>query len=164
VALAQKEPLGVGATTQANGMIHLPKPGPIFDLSGKSLGRHRGLAYYTIGQRKGLGITSLEPLHVLKIDSEQNALIVGPAKELEKTSCTVAKMHYISGETPSEPFKALARIRYKAPEQEAVVTLLDGQCAHVTFSRPQRAITPGQAAVFYGGEDGDEVLCGGIIE
>jgi tRNA-specific 2-thiouridylase len=73
-------------------------------------------------------------------------------------------MHYISGETPSEPFKALARIRYKAPEQEAVVTLLDGQCAHVTFSRPQRAITPGQAAVFYGGEDGDEVLCGGIIE
>jgi tRNA-specific 2-thiouridylase len=164
VALAEKEPLGVGATTQANDMIHLPKPGPIFDLSGKSLGRHRGLAYYTIGQRKGLGITSLEPLHVLKIDSEQNALIVGPAKELEKTSCTVAKMHYISGETPSEPFKALARIRYKAPEQEAVVTLLDGQCAHVTFSRPQRAITPGQAAVFYGGEDGDEVLCGGIIE
>ena len=164
VALAEKEPLGVGATTQANGMIHLPKPGPIFDLSGKSLGRHRGLAYYTIGQRKGLGITSLEPLHVLKIDSEQNALIVGPAKELEKTSCTIAKMHYISGETPSEPFKALARIRYKAPEQEAVVTLLDGQSAHVTFSRPQRAITPGQAAVFYGGEDGDEVLCGGIIE
>jgi tRNA-specific 2-thiouridylase len=164
VALAEKELLGVGATTQANGMIQLPKPGPIFDLSGKSLGRHRGLAYYTIGQRKGLGITSLEPLHVLKIDSEQNALIVGPAKELEKTSCTVAKMHYISGETPSEPFKALARIRYKAPEQEAVVTLLDGQCAHVTFSRPQRAITPGQAAVFYGGEDGDEVLCGGIIE
>ena len=164
VALAEKEPLGVGATTQANGMIQLPKPGPIFDLSGKSLGRHRGLAYYTIGQRKGLGITSLEPLHVLKIDSEQNALIVGPAKELEKTSCTVAKMHCISGETPSEPFKALARIRYKAPEQEAVVTLLDGQCAHVTFSRPQRAITPGQAAVFYGGEDGDEVLCGGIIE
>lgn len=164
VALAEKEPLGVGATTQTNGIIHLPKPGPIFDLSGKSLGRHRGLAYYTIGQRKGLGITSLEPLHVLKIDSEQNALIVGPAKELEKTSCTIAKMHYISGETPSEPFKALARIRYKAPEQEAVVTPLDGQCAHVTFSRPQRAITPGQAAVFYGGEDGDEVLCGGIIE
>ena len=163
-ALAEKEPLGVGATTQANGMIQLPKPGPIFDLSGKSLGRHRGLAYYTIGQRKGLGITSFEPLHVLKIDSEQNALIVGPAKELEKTSCTIAKMHYISGETPSEPFKALARIRYKAPEQEAVVTPLDGQCAHVTFSRPQRAITPGQAAVFYGGEDGDEVLCGGIIE
>ncbi len=164
VTLADKEHVGVGATTQANGLIQLPKPGPIVDLSGKSLGRHRGLAYYTIGQRKGLGITSPEPLHVLKIDSEQNALIVGPAKELEKTSCTVSKMHYISGETPSEPFNALARIRYKAPEQKAVITPLEGQRARVTFSHPQRAITPGQAAVFYGSEDGDEVLCGGIIE
>ncbi len=162
--LAEKEAVGVGAITQANGMIQLPKSGPIFDLSGKSLGRHRGLAYYTIGQRKGLGITSPEPLHVLKIDSEQNALIVGPANELEKTSCTVAQMHYISCVTPSEPFMAQARIRYKAPEQEAVVTPLDEQRAHVVFSRPLRAITPGQAAVFYGGEDGDEVLCGGIIE
>ena len=164
VTWAHKEHAGVGATTQANGLIQLPKPGPIVDLSGKSLGRHRGLAYYTIGQRKGLGITSPEPLHVLKIDSEQNALIVGPAKDLEQTSCTVSKMHYISGETPSEPFNALARIRYKAPEQEAVITPLEGQRARVTFSHPQRAITPGQAAVFYGGEDGDEVLCGGIIE
>ena len=163
MALADKEHIGIGATTHANGMIQVPKSGPIVDLSGKSLGRHRGLAYYTIGQRKGLGITSPEPLHVLKIDSEQNALIVGPAKELEKTSCTVSKMHYISGETPSEPFNALARIRYKAPEQEAVITPLEGQRARVTFSHPQRAITPGQAAVFYGGEHGDEVLCGGII-
>jgi tRNA-uridine 2-sulfurtransferase len=162
--LADKEQIGIGATTQTNGLIQLPKPGPIIDLSGKSLGRHRGLAYYTIGQRKGLGITSSEPLHVLKIDSEQNTLIVGPSKELEKTSCTVSKMHYLSGDTPSKPFKAFARIRYKAPEQEAVITPLEGQRASVTFSNPQRAITPGQAAVFYGGEDGDEVLCGGIIE
>ena len=163
MTLADKEHIGIGATTQSNRLIQLPKPGPIIDLSGKSLGRHRGLAYYTIGQRKGLGITSPEPLHVLKIDSEQNALIVGPAKDLEQTSCTVSKMHYISGETPSEPFNALARIRYKAPEQEAVITPLEGQRARVTFSHPQRAITPGQAAVFYGGEHGDEVLCGGII-
>jgi tRNA-uridine 2-sulfurtransferase len=164
VTLAEREPVGIGATTQPNGMIQLPKPGPIFDLSGEPLGRHRGLAYYTIGQRKGLGLTSPEPLHVLKIDSEQNALIVGPAKALEKTSCFVSKMHYVSGKTPSESFKALARIRYKAPEQEAEVTPLEGKRAHVTFAHPQRAITPGQAAVFYGGEDGDEVLCGGIIE
>jgi len=164
MALADKEHIGIGATTHANGMIQVPKSGPILDLTGKSVGRHRGLAYYTIGQRKGLGLTSTEPLHVLKIDSEQNALIVGPAKELEKTSCTVSKMHYISGETPSEPFNALARIRYKAPEQEAVIIPLEGQRARVTFSHPQRAITPGQAAVFYGSEDGDEVLCGGIIE
>jgi tRNA-uridine 2-sulfurtransferase len=164
MTLADKEHIGTGATTQTNGLIQLPKPGPIIDLSGKSLGRHRGLAYYTIGQRKGLGLTSSEPLHVLKIDSQQNTLIVGPSKELEKTSCTVSKMHYISGDTPLKPFNALARIRYKAPEQEAVITPLEEQRAFVTFSHPQRAITPGQAAVFYGGEDGDEVLCGGIIE
>jgi tRNA-uridine 2-sulfurtransferase len=65
---------------------------------------------------------------------------------------------------PTEPFSARVRIRYKAPEQEALVTPLDAQRVEVTFSRPQRAITPGQAAVFYGGEDDDEVLCGGIIE
>ena len=164
MTMVDKEHVGISATTQSNGLIQLPKPGPIIDLSGKSIGRHRGLAYYTIGQRKGLGITSPEPLHVLKIDSERNALIVGPAKELEKTRCTISKMHYISGETPTNPFKALARIRYKAPEQEAVITPLEGQRASVTFSNPQRAITPGQAAVFYGGEDGDVVLCGGIIE
>ncbi len=163
---AEREPVGVGvgAASRSNGLIQLPKPGPIYDVSGKPLGRHRGLAYYTIGQRKGLGLTSREPLHVLKIDPEENALIVGPAQALEKTSCVVGKMHYISGETPVEPFKALARIRYKAPEQEAIVTPLEGNRVHVAFSKPQRAITPGQAAVFYGGEDGDEVLCGGIIE
>jgi tRNA-specific 2-thiouridylase len=163
VTLADKEQFGINTKSQPNGLIQLPKPGPIIDLSGKSIGRHRGLAYYTIGQRKGLGITSPEPLHVLKIDSELNTLIVGPAKELEKTSCMVSKMHYISGETPIKPFNALARIRYKAPEQEAVITPLSGQRASVTFAHPQRAITPGQAAVFYGGKDGDEVLCGGII-
>jgi tRNA-specific 2-thiouridylase len=73
-------------------------------------------------------------------------------------------MHYVSGEIPTAPFKAFVRIRYKAPEQEALVTPLEGDRAQVTFTRPQRAITPGQAAVFYGGEDGDEVLCGGLIE
>ncbi len=164
VTLVDKEHVEIGATKQSNGLIQLPKPGPIVDLNGKSLGYHRGLAYYTIGQRKGLGISSPEPLHVLKIDSEQNTLIVGPAKELEKSSCTVSKMHYIRGVTPIKPFNAFVRIRYKAPEQEAVVTPLEGQRASVTFLHPQRAITPGQAAVFYGGEDGDEVLCGGIIE
>jgi tRNA-specific 2-thiouridylase len=159
--------VGVGAratTAQASGVIQIPRPGPIFDASGKTLGRHRGLAYYTIGQRKGLGITSPEPMHVLKIDAEQNALVVGPASALEQTSCTVGKMHYVSGEIPGEPFTARVRIRYKAPEQEASVTPLEGNRAQVTFIRPQRAITPGQAAVFYGGEDGDEVLCGGLIE
>ncbi len=154
---------GVGATGGTRTLITLPKPGPIYDQSGKALGRHRGLAYYTIGQRKGLGLTSPEPLHVLKIDAAQNALVVGPASALEQTQFTVSKMHYVSGEIPAEPFEAKVRVRYKAPELPALVTPLEGNRVSVTLSQPQRAITPGQAAVFYGGEDGDEVLCGGII-
>jgi len=167
-ATVEQEPVaaGVGAATatSAKPLIALPKPGPIYDLHGKMLGRHRGLAFYTIGQRKGLGITSREPLHVLKIDAAQNALIVGPAPELEKTSFTVGKMHYLSGDIPTEPFEARVRVRYKAPEETALVTPLGGKRVHVILARPQRAITPGQAAVFYSDEDDDEVLCGGIIE
>lgn len=155
--------VGAGAVSNSQGLISLPRPGPIYDQEGRTMGRHRGLAYYTIGQRKGLGLTSNAPLHVLRIDAEQNALIVGPAESLLRSTCTVSRMHYVSGETPTEPFTALVRIRYKAPEQEALITPLDDQQVQVTFSRPQRAITPGQAAVFYGGEDGDEVLGGGIL-
>jgi tRNA-specific 2-thiouridylase len=154
----------VGAGARAGNVITLPKPGPIYDQNGKTLGRHRGLAYYTIGQRKGLGVTAPEPLHVLKIDAHQNALIIGPAAALDRTSFTVGKMHYVSGENPTAPFEAKARVRYKAPELPAVLTPLVGDRVSVTLSQPQRAITPGQAAVFYGGTDGDEVLCGGIIE
>src|SRR5690242_14707491 len=169
-ASAERELVGAGvgkatfATTQANGVIPLPKPGPIYDQSGRMLGRHRGLAYYTIGQRKGLGLNSPEPLHVLTINAAENTLIVGPAAALEKTDFTVGKMHYVSGVIPGKPFQAFARIRYKAPERAAIVTPLEGDRAQVMLSSPQRAITPGQAAVFYSGEDGDEVLCGGIIE
>ncbi len=128
------------------------------------LGRHRGLAFYTIGQRKGLGITSHEPLHVIKIDAGQNALIVGPAEALNRSTFTVKDMHYLSGDTPGASFEANVRVRYKAPEQPALVTPLEGKRVQVTLRNPQRAITPGQAAVFYGGAGGDEVLCGGIIE
>jgi len=149
-----------GVATSTKPLITLPRPGPIYDLHGKALGRHRGLAYYTIGQRKGLGLTSPEALHVLKIDAEQNALIVGPASALEKSTFTVGNMHYLSGTTPDKPFAAKVRVRYKAPEIEGLVTPLEGNRVTVTLSRPQRAITPGQAAVFYDSQDGDEVLCG----
>ncbi|GER86825.1 tRNA-specific 2-thiouridylase MnmA [Dictyobacter vulcani] len=161
-----KVPVAVGAapaSPQGTGLISIPKPGPILDQQGKTLGRHRGLAYYTIGQRKGLGITSRDPLHVLKLDAAHNSLVVGPASALEKSEFVVGKMHYLSGEIPTEPFEALVRVRYKAPEQPALVTPLEGDRVRVTLLQPQRAITPGQAAVFYGGEDGAEVLCGGII-
>ncbi|HTK10232.1 MAG TPA: tRNA 2-thiouridine(34) synthase MnmA [Ktedonobacteraceae bacterium] len=160
------EPVAVGAGTRSVGerpLISIPRPGPIYDQQGQQLGRHRGLAYYTIGQRKGLGVTSLEPLHVLKIDAASNALIVGPAAALEQDMFIVGNMHYVSGETPSAPFEALVRVRYKAPEQPALVTPLAENRVQVTLVHPQRAITPGQAAVFYGGANGEEVLGGGII-
>ena len=149
------------ATTES--LISIPKPGPIYDLQGNVLGRHRGLAYYTVGQRKGLGITSREPLHVIKMDPTNNALIVGQASALDRLEFVVGNMHYLSGEIPTIPFEAQVRVRYKALEQPALVTPLEGKRVHVRLLHPQRAITPGQAAVFYGGEDGDEVLCGGII-
>jgi tRNA-specific 2-thiouridylase len=152
------------ATGAAKSLISIPKPGFMYDQQGQVLGRHRGLAYYTIGQRKGLGITSKEPLHVLKIDPTQNAIIVGPASALNQETFLVGNMHYLSGETPTESFQAFVKVRYKAPEQSALVTPLEGNRAQVTLAQPQRAITPGQAAVFYDGETGDEVLCGGIIE
>jgi tRNA-specific 2-thiouridylase len=158
--------VGAGARGEASGqpLITIPRPGPIYDQDGRILGRHRGLAYYTIGQRKGLGLSAGEPLHVLKIDAAKNALIVGPAEALNRSEFIVGRMHYVSGDTPEEPFAARVRVRYKGQEQSALVTPLAGNRVQVRLMQPQRAITPGQAAVFYGGEDGDEVLCGGIIE
>ncbi|HTI14206.1 MAG TPA: tRNA 2-thiouridine(34) synthase MnmA [Dictyobacter sp.] len=152
------------ATGTRTSLISIPKPGPIYDQQGNTLGRHRGLAYYTIGQRKGLGITSRDPLHVLTIDAERNALVVGPAEALGKQEFVVGKLNFPRGEAPTEPFEAMVRIRYKAPEQLAYVTPLEQDRVHVKLAQPQRAITPGQAAVFYGGENSEEVLCGGIIE
>jgi tRNA-specific 2-thiouridylase len=162
-SLAENTASSSTALATAGSLISIPKPGPIYDLQGNILGRHRGLAYYTIGQRKGLGITSREPLHVIKINPACTALIVGRASDLDRQEFTVDNMHYLSGETPTEPFEVQVRVRYKALEQPALLTPLEGKRAHVKLLHPQRAITPGQAAVFYGGEDGDEVLCGGII-
>ncbi len=137
--------------------------GPILTLDGVRLGEHQGLANYTIGQRKGLGISTLEPVHVVKMDRAQNALIVGPASALERTSCTVREVAYPRGIIPTAPFPAAVRIRYKAAEIPAIVTpLTDGE-ARIDFEAPVRSTTPGQAAVFYGGATGDEVLGGGII-
>lgn len=136
------------------------RPGPILDTAGRVLGEHRGLIHYTVGQRKGIGIAAPYPLYVLALDPARNALIVGRAEELGQTECTVARMHYISGETPEGPFRATAQIRYR--HKEALVTAIplpDGRL-QVRFDRPQRDITPGQYLVLY---DGEVVLGGGVI-
>ncbi len=136
------------------------KPGEIVRRDGQSVGRHNGLANYTIGQRKGLGVASLVPLYVLGKDSTTNTLIVGAQEELGSRELIAHNVNWLSGETPQEPFEADVKIRYTAKEARALVTPLDGEQARVQFDAPQRDITAGQAAVFF---QGDAVIGGGII-
>jgi tRNA-specific 2-thiouridylase len=139
---------------------HLFRPGPIRDITGRVLGQHQGLPAYTIGQRKGLGITAPEPLYVLEIDVAENVLIVGPAEALGQDECVVEEMHTIDGATPVDPFRAVAQIRYRARPTPVTVMPLPRARAHVRFASPQRDITPGQFLVLY---DGEVVLGGGAI-
>jgi tRNA-uridine 2-sulfurtransferase len=136
------------------------RPGPIRDTSGRVLDQHQGLPFYTIGQRKGIGISGPEALYVIALDVADNALIVGTAKELGRSECTALRVNYVSGEIPVAPFRATAKIRYKAHEANVTVTPLPHDSAQVHFDDPQRDITPGQGIVFY---DGEIVLGGGII-
>jgi len=138
-----------------------PQPGPIIDSRGHILGEHRGLPFYTIGQRKGLGIAAPQPLYVLDMEPSRNAIIVGTAEELGRYELTAADLSYVGGYPPSGPLRITAKIRYKATETLATLTPLPGNRAHVRFDAPQRDITPGQGVVFY---RGDVVLGGGIID
>ena len=135
-------------------------PGDFVDREGKVLGEHRGLAHYTVGQRKGLGISADRPLYVQALDLAGNRVILGDNEDLFSRSVSVGEVHWISGEIPKEPVRCLAKIRYRHREQPCLVTA-EGSRAKITFDEPQRAATPGQSAVFY---DGDVVLGGGIIE
>jgi tRNA-specific 2-thiouridylase len=136
------------------------QPGEILTRDGRSVGSHNGLANYTIGQRKGLGVASPVPLYVLGKNSITNALIVGTHEELGSRELTASEVNWVSGEAPEGPFGAEVKIRYTAKESEAVVTPLEGNRAAVRFEAPQRDITAGQAAVFF---QGDVLLGGGII-
>jgi tRNA-specific 2-thiouridylase len=136
------------------------KPGEILTREGRAVGMHTGLANYTIGQRKGLGIASPVPLYVLGKDSVTNSLIVGTQQELGSRELTARDVNWLSGEVPTHPFRAEVKIRYTAKEAEAMVMPLAGDGVRVQFDTPQRDITAGQAAVFF---DGDHMLGGGII-
>lgn len=135
-------------------------PGPIITTRGEILGTHQGLAFYTIGQRKGLGIYASSPVYVLKKDLQNNALIVGSAKELGQRMFIVERVNWIRGEPPSQPFRGQVKIRYKARDAWAEIKPLPGAQTEVILDEPLRDITPGQAAVFY---DAEECLGGGII-
>src|SRR5690242_20513551 len=148
---------------EARGMP-APESGPILDLSGRQLGAHSGLANYTVGQRKGLGIAAREPLHVLRLDGASNAVIVGPAIALERDVFTVHQTTWTRDTPPDGMVCVEVKVRYKAQPVSGRVTPLPDGRAEVALEQPIRAVTPGQAAVFYGGAEGDEVLGGGLIE
>jgi len=137
------------------------KPGPIVNTRGRVIGRHQGIPFYTIGQRRGLGIAAQEPLYVLEIDAARNTLIVGTASELGRRELTARDVNFIAGEVPAAPLEVTAKIRHKAVEAKATIIPLGDDRVKVAFACPQRDITPGQAVVFYRGE---VVVGGGIIE
>ena len=143
------------------GADRLNGAGEIVDLEGKVLGRHEGIFRYTIGQRKGLKISAKEPLYVTALDAKKNLVQVGPEAALFHRRLRVRDLNWISGERVSPAEAIQVKIRYKAPAQPATVEQVENGLWKICFDEPQRAITPGQAAVIYRGE---EVLGGGWIE
>jgi tRNA-specific 2-thiouridylase len=135
------------------------RPGPILDLQGRVLGEHGGVAFYTVGQRQGMGLAAPHPLYVVEIDPARNALVVGPKAALLRSELFAKDVHFVAGHPPPQPVPVTAKIRYKAPEAAATLVPLSEEKARVVFAAPQPAITPGQGVVFYQ----DEVVIGGGI-
>jgi len=137
------------------------QPGPILDEDGKILGQHKGAPFYTIGQRRGLGIAYKEPLYVTKIDIAKNEIIVGTKKAVLKKELLANNLNWVLYDEPPKKIRVKAKIRYKHPKADATVSVIDKDEVKVIFDEPQEAPTPGQAVVFY---DGELVVGGGWIE
>ena len=136
-------------------------PGDFVTEDGRVLGRHKGIIHYTIGQRKGLGLSLPAPLYVVRIDTEKNQVVLGPQDALFGSRVTVQNMNWISGKAPEAPITVQAKLRYRQPPAEALACPQEDGSLLLEFTVPQRAVTPGQTAVLY---DGEEVLGGGTIE
>lgn len=136
------------------------KPGPILDTEGKVVGEHQGIIHYTIGQRKGIGVTSPHPLYVVAIDPQRDAVIVGPHEALFDRSLLAEEMNWIAIDELRGELRVSAKVRYRSDAAPAVIGPADTGLVRADFEEPQRAITPGQAVVFY--ED-DTVVGGGTI-
>ena len=134
--------------------------GDIVTTAGEIIGRHNGLHHYTVGQRRGLGFAAGRPVYVVSLDRVNNRLVVGEDADLRSTVCEVGNVNWIPFAIPGVPVEAMVRIRNRHEPAAAEISALDATTARVTFREPQRAITPGQAAVFYSGE---KVLGGGWI-
>lgn len=138
-------------------------PGNFVDSRGNVLGQHRGIVHYTVGQRKGLGVTFGKPMFVLRIDAEKNEVVLGE-KGTEFSDTLIAdKLNFITFDKLTEPIRVDAKVRYSAKEAKATVEPMEDGRAKVIFDTPQRAITPGQAVVFYE-INGENVIGGGIIQ
>ena len=135
------------------------RPGPIVNLSGCVVGNHRGIANYTLGQRKGLGIAANQRLYVVALDATTNTVIVGPEEETYVRTLAVGDLNWISCDPPAAPLRLSVRTRYRGPETPAEVSP-GGGCVLVNFSQPHPIAAPGQAAVFY---SGDRLMGGGVI-
>ncbi len=136
------------------------RPGPIIDHRGQTVGQHRGLAHYTVGQRKGLGVALGYPAYVLALDAAKNTLVVGFESLLYKDECLVGNTNFIPFDHLTEELRLEVKVRYTAVPSPSAVSPAGGERAVVKFEAPERAITPGQAAVFY---NGDFVVGGGTI-
>jgi len=134
--------------------------GPIMGLDGKVLGEHKGIFAYTIGQRRGLGIASSAPYYVVDLDPASGTVIVGRVSDLYRRELTVSHVNWISRDCPDHPILCRVRIRNRHRPADALLSPVGGTDVKIRFREPQRAVTPGQAAVFY---DGDLVLGGGTI-
>ena len=136
------------------------RAGVIRDRDGAIVGEHDGVAGFTVGQRKGLGVALGEKRFVTTIDAESNVVTIGAEEDLMSPALVAENVNWIEGAPPPNAVYATVKIRYRTPAASATVTPLDDRCARVEFDDPQRAVTPGQAAVFY---RGDEVIGGGAI-
>ena len=151
----------IQAYTREAGIALNQNEGEIVTEEGAVVGRHTGVHNFTIGQRKGLGFAAGKPLYVLSIDPEKNRVVVGDDESLRTTSFEVTGTNWVSISAPDSQRRASVKIRHKHEPAAATIEALSNDAARVTFDVPQRAVTPGQAAVFY---DGDVVLGGGWIK
>jgi tRNA-specific 2-thiouridylase len=139
----------------------IPAGGAIVNTKGEKLGSHSGIHRYTIGQRRGLGIAHEKPLYVVQIERARNQIIVGEKEELEQTEFSAKGVNWVAFDEPTEPVRAEVKVRYRHEPAAATIYALEDARARIVFDEPQRAITPGQATIFYHGE---EVVGGGWIE
>lgn len=139
---------------------YVPEKGDILDVNGNVIGEHKGLIYYTVGQRKGIGAYG-RPMFVMKLDAERNTITLGEKGMEFSDSLTASDINFISGKFPEEKLRISAKVRYQAPPAAATLDPIEDGRVRLVFDSPQRAVTPGQAVVFY---DGDIILGGGTVE